>query len=274
MDVAALEDAIRRDRASGCLPFCVVGTAGSVDIGAFDDLQALAEYCRASRLWFHVDGAFGAWLKIAGAPWNELVAGIELADSVACDFHKWMFVQYDCALVLIRDESLHRATFAARPAYLAAQTAGVGGGEPWYCDYGVDLSRAFRAIKVWATLRAYGAPALGEIIARNCELAKLMESCVASSTELVMSAPVGSNICCFSVDPTFVGGPTIAERLNVDCVIAMQISGAAVFSTTRMNGGVVVRAAITNHRTSQADVINAVDQVRKYANQYRQSSTS
>lgn len=133
-DLQALRDAIARDRAAGALPFALIGTAGSVDTGSFDDLNALADLAADEGLWFHVDGAFGAWTRLADVPWRSLSDGIGRAESLACDFHKWMFVPYDCGLALIRDEAEHRATFAARPAYLAAQEAGLGGGEPWFCD--------------------------------------------------------------------------------------------------------------------------------------------
>ena len=126
VDVASLSRAIAEDRVAGLLPFCVVGTAGSVDLGYFDDLNALADLCAEESLWFHVDGAFGAWARLAQAPWCDLVQGIERADSLAFDFHKWMFVQYDCGVALIRDEKIHRETFAARPRLSCETGSGVG----------------------------------------------------------------------------------------------------------------------------------------------------
>ena len=189
MDPERLAEAVRRDRGAGLLPFCVVGTAGSVDRGSFDRLDLLAELCAAEGLWFHVDGAFGAWARLAEAPWSDLVRGIDRADSLALDFHKWMFVQYDCGLILIRDEAKHRAAFAARPAYLAVQGAGLGGGDPWYCDYGTDLSRSFRALKVWATLRAYGSEQLGAAITRNCRLAASTSRAIKAASRQLRPSP-------------------------------------------------------------------------------------
>jgi glutamate/tyrosine decarboxylase-like PLP-dependent enzyme len=257
MDVPALIDSIAKDRANGKQPFCVIGTAGSVDCGAFDDLPALADVCARENLWFHVDGAFGAWTKIAAEPWNGLSRGIERADSLATDFHKWMYVQYDCGMVLIRDEKDHRATFAARPAYLAAQTTGVGEGDPWFCDYGTDLSRGFRALKVWTALRCYGRRALGRAITRNCELATLMGDIVQKADDLRLMAPVRANLCCFSVVDAGDAGV-----LNETIVQDLQMRGEAVFSTTKINGMAVIRAAITNHRTREDDVHVAVQAIR------------
>lgn len=257
MDIAALRNLIAADRAEGKHPFCVIGTGGSVDTGAFDDLPALADLCAQEKLWLHIDGAFGAWTRLAANPWNGLSQGIERAASLATDFHKWMYVQYDCGLVLIRDEQDHRAAFAARPAYLAAQSQGVGGGEPWFCDYGTDLSRGFRALKVWTALKCYGSDALGQAITRNCELAKLMGHLVTEAEDLRLVVPVQSNLCCFSViDDDCASGwnEAIAQEL--------QMRGEAVFSTTKIQGITVLRAAITNHRTRLEDIHFAIEAVR------------
>jgi len=264
IDLALLSQAVAADRAAGILPFCVVGTAGSVDQGLYDNIDGLADFCAKEQIWLHVDGAFGAWACLAQAPWCELARGIERADSLAFDFHKWMYVQYDCGAVLIRDEKIHRETFAARPAYLAVQEKGLGGGDPWYCDYGIDLSRGFRALKVWSALRAHGSEALGAAITRNCQLAARMEQCVQSTAGLRLFAPVQLNVCCFSAAPEEWDGAE-QDALNTKIVQQLQLTGDAVFSTTKLNDRIVIRAAIVNHRTCEADIdyaINAVVRVR------------
>ena len=257
MEIAQLAEAVAEDRKQGRQPFCVIGTAGSVDFGEFDDLEALAEFCAEESLWLHVDGAFGAWVRIADAPWNEFAKGIERADSLAFDFHKWMYVQYDCGAVLVRDEAAHRAAFAGRPAYLESQTRGVGAGEPWYCDYGVDMSRGFRALKVWAALRAHGSDVFARAITRNCELAALMGARVQASDTLRLIYPVKLNVCCFSAAPSAWEGAA-QDRLNIEVAQRLQLNGEAVFSTTRIDGRVVLRAAITNHRSAPADIEEAI----------------
>ncbi len=262
MDLHALAERVSRDRATGALPFCVIGTAGSVDLGEFDDLLALADFCAGQGLWFHVDGAFGAWTRLARSPWRDMTDGIQRADSVAFDFHKWMYVQYDCGAVLVRDRDMHRATFAARPSYLAGQEHGLGGGDPWYCDYGTDLSRGFRALKAWAAIQVYGTSRMGAAITRNCELAALMGKIVEESDELSLCAPVRSNVCCFSAsDPDM--NPEEAGMLNKRIVESLQVSGEAVFSTTQCRGLTVIRAAIVNHRTCEDDIRTAIAAVLK-----------
>lgn len=257
MDLEYLEQLVTHDRRHGLQPFCVVGTAGSVDTGAFDDLDSLADFCAENSLWFHVDGAFGAWARIARAPWNECTKGIDRADSLAFDFHKWMYVQYDCGAVLVRDEAAHRAAFAARPAYLAGQGEGAGGGEPWYCDYGIDLSRGFRALKVWSALRAHGSRAFGRAISRNCELAALMATCIEDDQNLRLVRPVKLNVCCFNAAPPDWDGED-QDLLNTAVAQQLQLRGEAVFSTTRIDGRTVLRAAIVNHRTCRADIEESI----------------
>jgi len=262
MDVSALERNVGEDRASGLQPFCVIGTAGSVNTGDFDDLEALSTFCKRENLWLHVDGAFGAWACLAQPPWNDLVSGIDRADSIACDFHKWMYVQYDCGVVLIRDEAIHRATFATRPAYLAGQSRGLGGGDPWYCDYGIDLSRGFRALKVWSALRGYGSRRLGQAITRNCQLATLMARLVDAAPDLTLCSPVRLNVCCFTAAPADWEA-SVQDDLNAWIAQELQLEGEAVFSTTRINERTVLRAAIVNHRTCHADILQAVKAVQR-----------
>lgn len=264
MDMACLHDAVERDREAGRAPFCLIGTAGSVDRGEFDDLQALAEFARAQGLWFHVDGAFGAWTILADAPWNRLATGIEQADSVAFDFHKWMYVQYDCGAVLIRDEVLHRQTFSGRPAYLADQVRGLGGGEPWFFDYGIDLSRGFRALRVWTALRLHGSAAFGAVISRNCALALRMAESVLATPGLELAAPVKLNICCFRAAPLGMADDAL-DQLNSYIAQELQLAGCVVFSTTKVEGRLVLRAAITNHRTNENDIELSISAVARLA---------
>jgi glutamate/tyrosine decarboxylase-like PLP-dependent enzyme len=266
IDLTHLSAAVERDRAAGVQPFCVIGTAGSVDRGAFDNLEDLAGLCQREALWFHVDGAFGAWARLADDPWRGLTRGIELADSLAFDFHKWMYVQYDCGAVLIRDEAVHRAAFASRPSYLASQSHGLGGGEPWYCDYGIDLSRGFRALKVWAAIRAHGRSALGAAISRNCELAAQMGRWTASSDDLTLAAPVQLNVCCFSAAPSDMDAAS-SDALNSGIAQQLQMDGDVVFSTVKVDDRTVIRAAITNHRTCSADILYAIEAVRRVRDQ-------
>jgi glutamate/tyrosine decarboxylase-like PLP-dependent enzyme len=253
MDLAALRAAIAADRAAGYRPFLIVGTAGSVDVGAFDDLTTLAEIAAAENCWFHVDGAFGA-LAVLSPRLKALTAGISRADSVAFDFHKWAQVTYDAGCVLVRDREIELATFAQATNYLAAAPRGLAGGAPWPCDLGPDLSRGFRALKVWMTLSAYGTQALGGIVDDCCALAQRLAEHVKASNRLELLAPVKLNIVCFGIS-----GFTDAQTAAL--VADLQEEGKFAPSTTSIGGRLAIRVAIVNHRTTVEDVDALVDEI-------------
>ncbi|MBY6067046.1 amino acid decarboxylase [Leisingera aquaemixtae] len=263
LDCAALAEMVESDKAAGAVPFLVVGNAGTVDLGLFDDLNALADAAAALGLWLHVDGAFGAWTRIADEPYRSLSDGIGRADSIALDFHKWMYVGYDCGMALLRNEDEHRAAFAARPAYLEGAERGLAGGEPWFCDYGIDLSRGNRALKVWTALETYGEAAFSGAITGNCELAAFMAAEVEAQPRMELGAPVVSNVCVFTARSDLA--PEAQSALNAHIAQTLQESGEAVFSTTRASGRVMLRAAITNHRSREADVQAAIAAVAREA---------
>jgi glutamate/tyrosine decarboxylase-like PLP-dependent enzyme len=254
MDLEALGAAIRADRAAGLRPFLVVGTAGTVDTGAIDPLPAIADLARAEGLWFHVDGAYGALARLAPGLAPRL-AGIERADSLALDFHKWGQVPYDAGYLLVRDGALQQRTFAAPAVYLGREGRGLAAGSPWPCDFGPDLSRGFRALKAWFTLKVYGTDHLGAIIEQTCALAQYLKARVEASPELELMAPVNLNIVCFRLrgaDP---------DALNRAVVEELQVAGLAAPSTTTLNGHLVIRAAIVNHRTQPRDIDTLVEAV-------------
>ncbi|MFT7593471.1 MAG: aromatic-L-amino-acid decarboxylase [Paracoccaceae bacterium] len=254
MDMDALAQMVARDVAAGVRPLAVVATAGSVNTGVFDPIDRIADYCAAQGIWLHVDAAFGFWTLLADDPWCDLVRGIGRAQSIALDFHKWMSVPYECGACLISDRALHRATFADRPDYLASGSEGLAGGTPWFTDYGIELSRGFRALKVWATVMAIGTRALGAAVSDNCRQARLMRDLVAESPVLTLAHPVVSNLCCFYPNQ---GDPEqIAAQLQRD--------GDSVFSTTRIDGRSCLRAAIVNHRTTSDDIRNAIAAVEAH----------
>ncbi len=254
IDCDALARAIAEDRSAGLAPFLVVGTAGTVDIGAIDDLAALAAIAQREELWFHVDGAFGA-LAILAPDLAPRLAGIEQADSIALDFHKWAQVPYDAGFILVRDGVLHQSTFAAPAAYLRRETRGLAAGSPWPCDFGPDLSRGFRALKTWFTLKVYGTEALGAVISHTCALARYLESRILATPELELLAPVELNIVCFR----YRGDD--ADRLNARIVADLQESGICAPSTTRIGDDLAIRAAIVNHRTERRDIDALLDAV-------------
>jgi glutamate/tyrosine decarboxylase-like PLP-dependent enzyme len=255
IDVAALQTQIAADRIAGLQPFFIVGTAGTVDTGAIDDLTALADLAERERVWFHVDGAYGA-LGMLAPDIAPLLAGIERADSLAFDFHKWGQVPYDAGFLLVRDGQAHMAAFAAPAAYLRREARGLAGGSPWPCDFGPDLSRGFRALKTWFTLKVHGTDRLGQAISQTCRLARYLAQQVATKPDLELLAPVALNIVCFRYIGAAGGALDNAalDTLNRDIVADLHESGIAVPSTTTIDGHLAIRAAIVNHRTGAVDI--------------------
>ncbi len=258
IDMALLEEAIAKDRAAGLQPFFIAATAGSVDVGAIDPLSAIADLAVREQIWFHVDGAFGA-LGMLAPDIAPRLSGIERANSVALDFHKWGQVPYDAGFIMVRDGALHQATFSSPVSYLRRETRGLAGGSPWPCDFGPDLSRGFRALKAWFTLQVYGADKLGQVISHTCALAQYMKQRIEAATQLELLAPVSLNIVCFRHRgrPGMDAGKL--DRFNADLAVAIQESGKAAPSTTIVNGRLAIRAAIVNHRTSRAEVDALID---------------
>ncbi len=262
LNLEALRQQIAADRADGALPFFLAGTAGTVNTGAIDDLSALAAITREEALWFHVDGAFGA-CAMTSPDIAPRLAGISEADSLAFDFHKWMHVNYDAGCVLIRDGALHRRAFANRPDYLAANGTALAGGEPWPVDYGPELSRGFRALKVWAHLKEHGTEKIGRAIAKNCAQAAHLGRLVEDHPSFELLAPVSLNICCFRYAAEGLS-EQVLDALNAKLVEQVRLSGIAAPSSTRINERFAIRVNITNHRTQMEDVgilLDALDRL-------------
>ena len=254
MDMAVLAATHAQDLADGFEPLCVIGTAGSVNLGAVDDLDALADFAAEHDLWFHIDGAFGATAILAPSVAPRL-SGLERADSLAFDFHKWLHVTYDAGCVLIRDEAAHKAAFSDRPDYLRSAERGLAAGDFWAVDYGPELSRGFRALKVWAHLLEHGTKRLGAAISENVRQAGYLGTLVHAHPDLELLAPVLMNIVVFRFGDS--------DDLNNEIVVRLQESGVAVPSTTMVNGKLAIRVNITNHRTQDADLDLLISEIVK-----------
>ncbi len=239
-----LRAAIEADIAAGMRPFLIVATAGTVNFGAFDPLPELADIAEEHKVWLHVDGAFGA-LAIFSDALRPLLSGIARADSIAFDFHKWAHVPYDAGFILARDGATLRQSFAAPAAYLSRTARGLAAGEVWPCDLGPDLSRGFRALKVWMTLKTYGTRALGAAMEANCATARFLADKVRESDLFRLAAPVPLNIVCFSLPE---------PEANRQFVEALHLEGVGAPSLTLIDGRPVIRCAIFNHRTTNDDV--------------------
>ena len=256
MRLDLLRDAIASDRAAGKIPFLVVGTAGTVDCGAIDDLDAVADIAADEKIWFHVDGAFGATAALSAA-YRPMLRGIERADSLAFDFHKWAQVPYDAGCVLVRDPQAHIATFAQSLAYLTQEVRGLAGNPPWPRDLGPDLSREFRALKIWMTLKAYGTEGIARVVESGCAIARHLAARIDREPALELLAPVTLNIVCFRVR----AGAADTDALNREIVADLQEAGIAAPSTTTIDGRLAIRAALFNHRTIATDADALVDGV-------------
>ena len=251
IDLQALRDTLAGDKAAGRRPICIVGNAGTVNTGATDDLRALAALCRHERLWFHVDGAFGALAALV-PELRPLVAGLEHADSLAFDLHKWMYMPYEVGCTLVRDQRAHRATFNVTPAYLASFDRGIAAGGFPFAERGVQLSRGFRALKVWMSFKTHGLDAFAQLIHQNVRQAHYLAGLVTQHPRLELLAPAPLNVVCFRF--VVPGADDAAlNALNQEILLRIQESGVAIPSQTVLNGKFAIRVAITNHRSRRED---------------------
>jgi glutamate/tyrosine decarboxylase-like PLP-dependent enzyme len=249
MKLDALQTAIAEDRAAGRQPACVIGTAGATNTGAIDDLTAIADLCDREGLWFHVDGCIGGVLGLAPEHAHR-IAGMERAGSVAIDPHKWLHTPFEAGAVLIKDPEVHHATFEMHGPYLQLQERGMIAGK-FLADYGLELSRGFRALKIWMAFKEQGADKFGRLIAQDIALAQYVAEHVAAHPDLELVAPVDLNIVCFRY-----GAETeeAAKALNIEVMLRLQERGLAVCSDTTVGGKHGLRCAFNNHRTTRADV--------------------
>jgi len=252
IDLRALEQAIASDRAAGRHPLALVGNAATVNTGAIDDLEALAAIAKREGIWYHVDGAFGAIAALA-PELRPMLKGMEQADSLAFDLHKWLHAQYDAGCILVRREEDHRAAFGGMPHYLAGSERGIVGQVRWFNEYGVDLSRRFRALGPWMAFQVHGLAKFGRLARQNVEQARTLARLVEASPDLELMAPAPLNVVCFR----FTGGRSAApdlDALNLETMLRLQEQGIAIPSSTVLDGRFVLRVAITNHRTRTEDV--------------------
>lgn len=251
IDLEALKQAIAADREAGYRPICIIGSAGTVNTGAIDDLDALANICQEENLWFHVDGAIGA-VAVLAENIKPLLAGIERADSIALDLHKWMHIPFEAGCALVRSDKAHRNAFSLTPEYLAHETRGLAAGHLWFNDYGLQLSRQFRALKVWMSVKEHGLDRFGRMIARNVEQAHYFAQLVENDPTLELMAPVGMDIVCFRFNPGNLDTEQL-NALNKEILMQLHEQGIAAPSYTTLQERYCLRIAIANHRSRQED---------------------
>jgi len=252
----AVTAAVRADRDAGWVPFALCASGGSTNTGAVDPLAGLADVCAAEGLWLHVDAAYGGFAALT-AKGRRLLAGIERADSVTLDPHKWLFQPMECGSVLIRDGARLEGTFAIHPDYLDDNDAQATG-EVNFADRGLQLSRGFRALKVWVSMQTFGLAAFRAAIQRGLDLAELGESLVRGHPELTLMAPAVLGIVCFRREwPGCDEAET--ERRGLALAAALEQSGAALVSSTRLAGQHAIRLCALNPTSSDTDVRRVIE---------------
>ncbi|MCH8907352.1 MAG: aminotransferase class V-fold PLP-dependent enzyme [Candidatus Heimdallarchaeota archaeon] len=249
--ISKLEEQIKQDKENGMIPLCIVGNAGTVNTGAVDDLNAIADICERENLWFHVDGAFGSLVHLS-EKYKSMVKGMERSDSLAFDAHKWLFMPYEIAVTLVKDRKAHYQAFVYTPEYLAHADRGVHSADLWYSDYGLQLSRGFRSLKVWMSLKEHGIKKYGRLIEQNINQAKYLENIINNNDRLENMAPVPMNIVCFRMNPGDRDQVAL-NKLNEEILIELHERGIAVPSYTTLNNNYLIRVAITNHRSELSD---------------------
>lgn len=261
MDIIALEAAVIADHQAGHRPFAVVGSAGTVSTGAIDPLGAIADLCAEHNLWFHVDGSLGG-PGILDARLALHYAGMERADSLAIDPHKWLSIPVECGCVFVRDGTLLRQTFSLVPPYVQIEEGKGFGGLPWYAEYGFQQSRGFRALKTWMSLAHAGREGIEQTIRRHNDLARYLAGRIESHPQLELVVAPQLSIVCFRYLPSSRGtGALDANALNKTLMERLQASGEAIVTQAVQGDVFTLRANVLHYSTTEADLDVLVDVV-------------
>ncbi len=264
IDMKLLREAIDKDRKRGRIPFCIVGNAGTVNTGSIDPLAQLAVLAKKENMWFHVDGAFGAFAAVVDELKDE-IKGLQEADSVAFDLHKWMYMPYEAGCVLVRDKKLHRKSFHIAAPYLISHERGLPAGPESFGDYGMQLSKGFTALKVWMSLKEHGTEKYKRIIRQNIAQAAYLEQLVNQSPELELMAPVALNIVCFRYMHEDLSNEEL-NTLNKEILMTLHEEGRAITTYTMLGDAYVLRVANVNHRSRKEDFMQLVHDVIEIGN--------
>ncbi len=261
MKPAALAAAIVADRGQGNVPVAVIASAGTVNTGAIDPLDEIADVCAEQNVWLHVDGAYGAPAILTQAYGSKLAA-LGRADSLALDPHKWLYVPVEAGLVLVRDAEAMRSTFSLVPPYLRTdgKLEGVGG-LPWFSEFGFQQTRGFRALKVWMALRYHGLAGYRASIERDIQFARKLAGRLQDSSEFEVFEPQSLSIVCFRFAPFELRDEAEIDQVNKAMLEDVQLGGQVFLSSTIIDGRFWLRACIVNHRAQVADLETLVDVV-------------
>ncbi len=267
IDIQELKERIRKDKENEYNPICIIGNLGTVNTGAVDDLNVLADIAEHHNMWFHIDGAFGALTRISPKSYH-LADGLERADSIAFDFHKWMSVNYAVGCVLVKSPENHYRSFALTPEYLTHGMRGVAGGKFWFSDYGFEMSDEFKTLKIWMSLKEHGIRKYGRLVEQNIRQAKYLTGLIEKEENLELLAPTTMNIVCFRYKIDGYDQNRL-NKLNEEIVFQIHERGIAVPSYTSLQGNFVIRVAITNHRSKMKDFERFIAAVKEIALELR-----
>src|ERR1700678_903536 len=263
-----LQEAIRQDREQGWHPFCIAANAGSVHTGVIDPLAELAAIASESKTWLHVDGAYGAAAALDPDS-RTLFAGLERADSIALDPHKWLSVPVECGCVLVRDAALLRSAFSLVPSYIQTEAGKGIGNLPWFSEFGFQQTRGFRALKLWVTLAHAGSSGLARQIARQIGLARYLERRIESTPDFELRSHGQLSIVSFRyVPPELAGDEEALDRVNKEIMERVQSGGTAFLTNTTLRGRFVLRACVLHYGSTEQDVdalLGAVQQAARQA---------
>jgi len=251
MDVAALRKAVAEDRAAGLTPFAVTATVGTTSTTSIDPVPAIAEVAQATGMWLHVDAAYAGSAAIV-PELRHVLAGCDRADSLVMNPHKWLFVPLDLSVLYTRRPEVVRAAFSILPDYLRTPEEAIA---PNLMDYGVSLGRRFRALKLWLVMRTYGTEGLADRIREHVRLAQVFRSWIAADEDWDVVAPSPLSVVCFRA--RFDGPPELGDRCNERVMEALNASGDAYLSHTRLADRTVLRLAIGNAGTAERHVARA-----------------
>ncbi len=262
LDLEALARAVAEDRAAGLHPIAVCANAGAVSTGAVDPLEGMADFCEAEDIWLHVDAAYGGFAVVTERG-KELMRGMERADSIGMDAHKWFFQPYEAGALLVKDVSTLERAFAVRHDIL--QDTIWGANHPNFSDRGLQLSRSFRALKVWMSVQTFGMVAFRRAVSKGMELAVQAEEYVRESPHLEMLTPVSLGIVCFRVNPGDAGlEERTLEEVNRTVLARIFWDDKAFFSSTLLKGKFALRFCIINHNTTWDDVRETLEVIERF----------
>jgi glutamate/tyrosine decarboxylase-like PLP-dependent enzyme len=262
MDVGALDRAIAGDVAAGMRPIAVVASAGTVNTGAIDPLDDVADVCARHDVWLHVDAAYGGPAILSGE-YRDQLAPMARADSVALDPHKWMFVPVEAGFVIVRDGEAMRSAYSLVPPYIRTRgSSSAVMGLPWFSEYGVQQSRGFRALKVWMTMKQFGLAGHREAVEQNIALARYLADRIREAPDLELVAS-GLSIVCFRYVVSDVSD--VSDTINKRLLEQLQLGGEAFLSSTELGGRFVLRACIVNYHSTRADIDRMLAAVRSIA---------